>query len=125
MTAVVFIADDNPADVDLLLLAFEEAGMRAEFVIANDGLDAMRKLPACQPTLILLDIKMPGADGFQVLAMIREDERLRSIPVTVMSSSSAPQDQQRSLDLGANQYWVKPGRFQDLVRMVKGLAIVH
>ena len=65
MTATVFIADDNLADVDLIQLAFFENNLNVVFIVASDGLQAIELLETVLPTLILLDIRMPGADGFE------------------------------------------------------------
>ena len=121
MTPVIFIADDNLADIDLLLLAFEETALTATITVSTDGADAIRQLKTCQPNLVLLDIKMPEADGFEVLSSIRSDERLKDVPVIMMSSSMAHSDRQRALQLGATRYWVKPGRFAELLDLVVSL----
>lgn len=121
MTALVFIADDNQADIDLITLAFEENGMQVDLTVANDGLRAIDLLESIQPTLVMLDIKMPGADGFEVLAWLRDQTRFRDVPVVVMSSSFADSDQQRALQLGASQFWSKPVRFYEMVEFVASL----
>ncbi len=121
MTASILIADDNPADIDLLMLAFEESGLQAEWTVANDGLRAIELLQTATPALILLDIKMPGADGFEVLTYLRGQARLRDVQVIVMSSSSASADQERALRLGASRFWTKPERFEDILRFVASL----
>ena len=121
MTALVFIADDNLADVELIQLAFSENNMNVDFVVASDGLQAMEKLQTVLPTLIFLDIKMPGADGFEVLSFVRSQPRLRDVHVLIMSSSIARTDQERALRLGASQYWPKPARFNDAVELIGSL----
>lgn len=118
MTAAVFIADDNPADVDLIQLAFDENGLNPDYIVASDGLQAIELLKTALPALILLDIKMPGADGFEVLSYLRGQPRLRDVHVIVMSSSTAPVDKERALKLGAKQYWPKPARFDDTVQFI-------
>ena len=118
MTAAVFIADDNPADIDLIQLAFEENNLNVDFIVASDGLQAIELLQTVLPALILLDIKMPRADGFEVLSYLRGQPRLRDVHVIVMSSSMAPRDQERARKLGASQYWAKPTRFDDTVQFI-------
>ena len=118
MTAAVFIADDNPADIDLIQLAFGENNLNVDFIIASDGLQAIELLQTVLPALILLDIKMPRADGFEVLSYLRGQPRLRDVHVIVMSSSMAPRDQERARKLGASQYWAKPTRFDDTVQFI-------
>ena len=118
MTAAVFIADDNPADIDLIQLAFGENNLNVDFIVASDGLQAIELLQTVLPALILLDIKMPRADGFEVLSYLRGQPRLRDVHVIVMSSSMAPVDQERARKLGASQYWPKPARFDDAVQFI-------
>ena len=118
MTTAVFIADDNPADVDLIQLAFDENGLSPDYIVACDGLEAIELLKTALPVLILLDIKMPGADGFEVLSYLRSQPRLCDVHVIVMSSSTAPVDKERALKLGAKQYWPKPARFDDTVQFI-------
>ena len=121
MTLTVLIADDNPADIDLIQLAFEENRLAAEFLTAQDGLAAIALLPASAPGLFLIDIKMPRADGFEVLRAIRGERRFDAVPVVMMSSSAAEQDRQRALALGATRYWVKPARFHESIALVATL----
>ncbi len=118
MTAAVFIADDNSGDIDLIQLAFEENGMDPDYIIASNGLQAIELLKTASPALILLDIKMPGADGFEVLSFLRSQPRLHDVHVIVMSSSTATMDRERALKLGASQYWPKPARFDDSVHFI-------
>ena len=118
MTATVFIADDNLADVELIQLAFFENNLNVDFIVASDGLQAIELLQTVLPTLILLDIKMPGADGFEVLSHLRSQPKLFDVHVIVMSSSNARVDHDRALKLGASQYWPKPARFDDSVQFI-------
>ena len=118
MTNAVFIADDNLADVELIQLAFSENNMNVSFIVALDGLQAIELLQTVLPTLIFLDIKMPGADGFEVLSFLRSQPRLRDVHVITMSSSRAAVDQDRALKIGASQYWTKPARFNDTVQFI-------
>ena len=124
MSPTVFIADDNPADQELIQLAFAEAGMQAEFIAASDGLTAIELLKTVVPNLILLDIKMPLADGFEVLRWLRGDERLCKVPVIIMSSSSAASDRQRAIDFGALRFWSKPTKFEDTIAFAASLESV-
>ena len=118
MTATVFIADDNPADVDLIKLAFEENCLNPDYIVASNGLQAIELLKIALPAVIFLDIKMPGADGFEVLRYLRGQPRLRDVHVIVMSSSIATVDRERALKLGASQYWPKAARFDDAVQFI-------
>ena len=79
-----------------------------EVVTAKDGLDAISQLEETLPDFILLDIEMPRMDGFEVLARVRDDDRLRSIPIIMITSRTGEKHRQRALDLGANQFLGKP-----------------
>lgn len=128
---VILLVDDNPHDVVLIRLAFRKVGIIDTIQLVKDGGEAIRyingeepyndrvKYPA--PTLLLLDLKMPGANGFEVLRSIRSQEHLNSLVVVVMSGSKDDGDIQRAYDLGANSYLVKPTKFEDLVRMMESL----
>ncbi len=124
MNPKVFIADDNPADLDLIQLAFEECALQVDCFTAPDGLTAMDFLRTLRPDLILLDINMPGADGFEVLRWLRGESALRDVPVVVMSSSSANLDRQKARELGALTFWTKPSRFKEVVAFAGSLSSV-
>ena len=121
MSSRILIADDNPADIEVLTLAFEDLGLKPDLIIAKDGGEALTLLEREHPVLALVDIKMPKVDGFDVLQAIRATPRLQNVPVIIMSSSVADQDRQRALDLGAMRYWVKPALFAETVALVKTL----
>jgi chemosensory pili system protein ChpA (sensor histidine kinase/response regulator) len=121
MRPLILVADDNDADVDLLRLAFDETGYDAELLVARDGIDAIAQLSERTPSLAIVDIKMPRSDGFELLQRIRADDRLKAMPVIMMSSSGATGDRQRAAELGASRYWVKPSRFDDLLALVRTL----
>ena len=128
---VVLFVDDSPRDTELALAAFEEYHLGNEVVVARDGAEALDYLyrrgefadrPECQPTLILLDLKMPRVDGLEVLRQIKADAALRTIPVVVMTSSREEQDLVASYRLGANAYVVKPVKFQEFVEAVRSVG---
>ena len=104
----------------LIQESFRALRIRHELEIAEDGAEAMKVLtrpePAMLPDIILLDINLPGMDGFELLALIRKTPRLRIIPVVILSSSIDEGDIQRAYGLGANAYMSKPMEdFLDLV----------
>jgi CheY-like chemotaxis protein len=128
---VVLFVDDSPRDTELALSAFEEYNFGNQIVAARDGVEALDYLyrrgafaerPAGQPTLILLDLKMPRIDGLEVLRQIKADPELRAIPVVVMTSSREEQDLVASYRLGANAYVVKPVKFQEFVEAVRSVG---
>jgi CheY-like chemotaxis protein len=128
---VILLVDDNPHDVVLIRLAFRKVGIIDTIQLVKDGAEAIRYINAEEPygdrvkypapTLLLLDLKMPGANGFEVLKWIRSQEHLDSLVVVVMSGSREDADIQRAYDLGANSYLVKPTKFEDLVKMMESL----
>jgi len=128
---VILLVDDNPHDVVLIRLAFRKVGIIDTIRLVKDGADALRYINGDgvyadrrlfpKPTLLLLDLKMPGTNGFDVLKWIRDQESLESLVVVVMSGSRDDCDIQRAYALGANSYLVKPTKFEDLVRMMESL----
>lgn len=122
----ILLVEDNPADVVLALETFGDLGSRADFATVPDGVAAMDYLlqrnqyaDVSRPHLILLDLNLPGKDGREVLAQVKADERLRRIPILVLTSSETEADVQRCYDLGANCYLTKPIDFQSFQRLVK------
>ena len=122
MKRLIAIIDDNPADVELLQLAFAESGIPADFEVCRDGIEAMVRFQAIVPDLVLIDINMPLVEGFAVLEAMRAMPPLAGIPTIMMSSSLAAHDRKRALESGATRYWVKTHRFADLVEQVAALA---
>ena len=111
----LLLIEDNPSDARLLNEVFKEDGVPTVMSIARDGEEAMmflqrrgRFVNAPKPSLIVLDLNLPRKDGREVLAEIKQDPDLRHIPVVVLTTSSAPEDIQKSYDLHANCYIVKP-----------------
>ena len=114
--ARVLLVEDDPHDVVLILTAFEEVGLADQIVVVNDGVQALDYLQARKafryrspgyPAVVLLDVKLPLVDGFEVLQQIRTDPATRLLPVVVLTSSNQERDRQRAYELGANGYVVK------------------
>jgi CheY-like chemotaxis protein len=105
--------DDSGDDLAIAMRAFDRAQLPVDVYTARSGREALAALSNgdgrswSPPRVIFLDLKMPGLDGFDVLARLRETEHTRCIPVVVMSSSDRPEDIRRSYELGANSYLVK------------------
>jgi two-component system response regulator len=121
MTRILLI-EDNPDDVELTLLAFSRSKLTNEVTVARDGVEALELLhgtadkPAMPlPALVLLDLKLPRVDGFEVLRQIREHPHTRLLPVVVLTSSSQERDLVETYSTGANSYIVKPVDFEQFV----------
>jgi two-component system, response regulator len=129
----ILLVEDNPDDVALTLRAFKRNNMVNPVVVARDGVDALDYLFARgahaeragkpQPTLIILDLKLPKIDGRGVLKAVRADERTRLTPVVILTSSKEEQDMVESYSLGANSYVRKPVDFAEFVEAVRVLGI--
>jgi CheY-like chemotaxis protein len=129
MAKRVLIAEDDPSDVFFLKRAFVLAGVPAVLTFVRDGQEAIDYLEGESryadrkayplPDLMLLDLKMPRLDGFDVLNWLRQQPGLKRLLVTVLTSSDQPQDINRAYDLGANSYLLKPHSAEHLSELVK------
>ena len=128
----ILLVDDDPADVELCLAAFASQNLANEVMVANGGemaLNLLRRqgefeaLPAGNPSLILLDLKMPKVDGFEVLRQIRSDEQLKMIPIVIMTTSHQGKDIVESYQLGVNAYVVKPVDFDQFMKAIKQVGL--
>ena len=122
----VLLVEDDPGDVLMTREAFEDHKVQNNLAVVNDGVDAVaylrkegRYADAPTPDLILLDLNLPRKDGREVLAEIKADETLRSIPVVVLTTSEAEDDVIRSYNLHANAYVTKPVDFDQFLRIVR------
>ena len=124
----ILLAEDNPHDVEMTLDALAEHNLANEVVVVHDGADALDYLnargrfhlrPPGNPVVVMLDLKMPKVDGLEVLKAIKQDEKLRSIPVVMLTSSREEQDLVTSYHLGVNAYIVKPVDFSSFVQAIK------
>jgi CheY-like chemotaxis protein len=118
---VVLLVEDDPGDVVLIQEAFEHNKVRNRLHVVGDGVDAMEFLRsgAERPDLILLDLNLPRKDGREVLAEVKSDAELRTIPVVVLTTSKAEEDILRSYDLHANAYVTKPVDFNRFIEVVR------
>ncbi len=114
--ARVLLVEDDPHDVVLIITAFAEVGLTDQIIVVNDGVQALDYLQARKafryrspgyPAVVLLDVKLPLVDGFEVLQQIRSDPATKLLPVVVLTSSNQERDRQRAYELGANGYVVK------------------
>jgi two-component system response regulator len=122
----VVLVEDNADDVELMRRAFRADDINCDLRVAHDGEGAIELLlgssDTSPPAVVLLDLKLPGADGFEVLRRLRDDPRTRSLPVVVLTSSVEPDDVSKAYRLGANSYVRKPMSFGDLVAATRQIA---
>ena len=107
----ILMVEDDPKDVELTLTALEEYNLANEVVVTRDGQEALDYLycrgqysarPSDNPAVLLLDLKLPKVDGLEVFHQIKSDDRLKMIPVVVLTSSREERDMMRSYQLGVN-----------------------
>ncbi len=122
----ILIVEDNPGDIRLTIEALKDSKLKNNLHIVENGEDAIAFLKkqgkfqnSPRPDLILLDLNLPKKNGRDVLAEIKNDPKLRRIPVVVLTTSSAEEDIIRSYDLHANCYITKPVDFEQFIKVVK------
>jgi two-component system response regulator len=125
----ILLVEDNPDDELLTLRALKQNNIANEIIVAHDGVEAIDylfgsgtvQLPAILPQLVLLDLKLPRVDGFEVLRRIRADARTQFLPVVVLTSSDEDKDIVESYQLRANSFVRKPVdfiQFTDAIRQI-------
>jgi len=128
----ILLVEDNPQDVELTIEALKENNLANHVVAVNDGVEAMDYLnyegkfkdrEKGNPSVMLLDIKMPRMDGIEVLEAIRNNEKLKTIPIVMLTSSREEPDLKKCYALGVNAYVVKPVDFKDFMGAVKQIGI--
>jgi len=125
-TGTILVADDNSDDIELLKRAFESAGFKNPICYVSDGCELIeflkgtgnRSSASSFPLLMLLDLNMPQCTGFAVLDWLRKQPDLQNLPTIIFTNSNKQADIINSFRLGAHGYWVKPSRFEDLVKLV-------
>jgi CheY-like chemotaxis protein len=132
-TRTILLVEDSPDDAELALRAFAKSKIQNEIVVARDGVEALDYLfgtglyagrdTSLQPELILLDLKLPKIDGFEVLQKLRADPRTKLLAVVILTSSKEQQDVANGYGLGANSYVRKPVDFQHFVDAVQQLGL--
>jgi CheY-like chemotaxis protein len=126
---IILLVEDDPNDVMLIQRAFQKAGLRNCLRIARDGEEAIEYLSGSgafadrerfpSPFLMLLDLKMPGTDGFEVLKWARGEPELKRLLKVVLTSSNLQSDVDKAYELGANSYLVKPVEFNEMVNLIQ------
>lgn len=124
----ILLVEDNPADVRLTREALKDGKILNNLNVVNDGVEAMTFLhhqgkykDAPRPDLILLDLNLPKKDGREVLADIKSDDRLKSIPVVILTISKADEDILKTYRLYANCYITKPVDLDQFIKVTKSI----
>ena len=130
---VILLVEDNPDDEALTLRALKGNHISNSIVVAHDGVEALAYLfgtgpyegrdTTDQPSVVLLDLKLPKLDGFDVLKRMRADERTRLLPVVILTSSNEQKDLINGYGLGANSYVRKPVDFVQFTDAVRQLGL--
>jgi len=122
----ILLVEDDPGDVLMTTEALADSKVINNLTIVSNGEEALRYLlqegehaHAVRPDLVLLDLNLPRVDGREVLARVKADERLRTIPIVVLTTSEAEEDVLRSYDLHANAYVTKPVDFESFVKVIR------
>jgi DNA-binding response OmpR family regulator len=127
----ILLAEDDPRDVELILESLADYNLANEVIVASDGEEALDYLyhrgkfkgrPNGNPAVMLLDLKMPKVSGMDVLRQIRADDKLKMMPIVILTSSREEKDWVESYKLGVNAYVVKPVNFNEFVKAVKDVG---
>ena len=128
----ILMVEDDPKDVELTLTALEEYNLANEIIVLHDGEEALdylyyrgqfQRRATDNPAVILLDLKLPKVDGLEVLKQVKSNEKLRMIPVVVLTSSNEEKDLVASYRLGVNAYVVKPVHFHEFANAIRELGV--
>jgi CheY-like chemotaxis protein len=129
---VILLVEDNEDDVVMIRKAFEQALIDNPLYVASDGEQALEYLMGTAayadrrsyplPDVIMLDLALPGLDGFAVLRWVRAQPQLAGVPVIVLTGSESARDLDRAYSLGVNSYLNKPEAFRDVVKLVREFA---
>lgn len=130
---VILLVEDDPNDVELTLRAFRKSMLGNEIVVVRDGIECLDYLRGTGayadrdagklPQVVLLDLNLPVLDGLEVLRRIRADDRLRRLPVVILTSSNEDDDKLTGYGLGANSYVRKPVDFMQFSDAVNRLGL--
>jgi two-component system response regulator len=128
----ILLVEDNPNDLELTLMALSENNLANHVQVVRDGEEALDFIFSTgkyegrdiniKPKVILLDLKLPKVDGIEVLRKVRADEKTKTIPIVVMTSSREERDVVETYKLGVNSYIVKPVQFESFIKIVKELG---
>lgn len=130
---VILLVEDNPDDEALTLRALKKNNIRNDVVVARDGVEALDYLfgtgshvgrdLSYMPQVILLDLKLPKVDGFEVLRQLRANDRTKLLPVVILTTSNEESDRVNGYGLGANSFVRKPVEFDRFIEAVRQLGL--
>jgi len=128
----ILLVEDNPDHIELILEALENSDSANQIAVVNDGEEALDymyrrgkylSLNIERPDFLLLDIKLPRKDGFQVLSQVKADSRLKTIPVILLTTSSTEKEIEQGYRLGANSFVIKPLNFKEFTEKIKDIQM--
>jgi two-component system response regulator len=133
MTKLILLVEDNSSDEKLTVLALRKCEVPNEVAVVRDGAEALDYLfatgayatrdPSALPALVLLDLNLPKISGLEVLRRIRADDRLRALPVVILTSSKEDEDIAQGYAFGANAYVRKPVDYTQFVHAAQTLGV--
>ena len=124
----ILLVEDNPLDLDLTLRAFAQQKITNPILVARDGEEALAFIPKWdagdpEPVVILLDLKLPKVSGLEVLEIVKNHPKYKTIPVVVLTSSDESSDVKTAYELGTNSYIVKPVDFEKFIEVAKNIEL--
>jgi DNA-binding response OmpR family regulator len=119
MAQKILLIEDDPQISKLISQTLQRAGY--EVVTAMDGSEGLRKVKETNPQLVVLDISLPGVDGYQVCRYLRQDPATARLPIIMVTAMGRPADQRRGFETGADDYLPKPFALSELVTRIQSL----
>lgn len=117
----ILVIDDEPDLLDLVKNWLESKGY--DVIAANNGLEGLKKAEDEKPSVVILDVKMPGMDGFEVLNKLRADPKTQYMPVIMLTQKRETESVFKAADIGTTDYIMKPFSLQELLKMVKRYSL--
>ena len=128
----ILLVEDNPDHIELIMEALENSDSANQIAIVRDGEEALDyiyrrgkylSLNIAKPDFLLLDIKLPRKDGFQVLSQVKKDSRLKTIPIILLTTSGTETEIEKGYRLGANSFVIKPLNFKEFTEKIKDIQM--
>ncbi|MEW6685142.1 MAG: response regulator [Candidatus Edwardsbacteria bacterium] len=120
MVKKVLVVDDEPYIARVIRFKLEQEGFTV--ISAGNGLEGLQRMKEEKPDLVILDVMMPGMDGFEVYRQMKEEEELKKIPVIILTAKGQEVDRQKGLELGAADYITKPFSPTKLLQQIKTIV---